>query len=201
MAYLTSDEAKERGVAWVARPGEPQDLTDSHHYQTGDESKALGRDWATQPAIQQGRATHAGIPANASMDWLKQLQFGTPDEQNALPLDSPWKVPMVPPPVSRVPPRNGPQGMPMPKPGGVGAQPMPQTPLGTDSDLPPGVPPGSVRINAGINPDLWAYQTPDGRIIHGSHGGGPFTVPGRLPPQDNQSLVQLMAFLESQFQR
>ena len=33
--------------------------------------------------------------------------------------------------------------------------------------LPPGVPPGSVPVNGGINPDAWAYQTPDGRIVRG----------------------------------
>lgn len=41
-----------------------------------------------------------------------------------------------------------------------------------DNNLPPGVPPGSVSVNGGANPNAWAYQTPDGRIIRGSRGGG-----------------------------
>ena len=59
-SYRTPDEARERGQAWVARPGEPQDLRDPYHYQSPDEARALGRTWGTQPAIMQGRATHAG---------------------------------------------------------------------------------------------------------------------------------------------
>ena len=37
-----------------------------------------------------------------------------------------------------------------------------------DLGLPPGVPPGSVPVNGGINPNAWAYQTPDGRIVRGT---------------------------------
>ena len=51
-------------------------------------------------------------------------------------------------------------------------------------NLPPGVPPGSVPINAGINPDLWAYQTPDGRIVRGtrkSQRPSLMSVDGYLP--------------------
>ena len=59
-SYLTHDEARERGQGWVARPGEPQDLRDPYHYQSPDEARALGREWGSQPAIMQGRATHAG---------------------------------------------------------------------------------------------------------------------------------------------
>ena len=62
-SYRTPDEARERGEAWVARPGEPQDLRDPYHYQTPDDARALGREWASQPAILQGRARHAGFAA------------------------------------------------------------------------------------------------------------------------------------------
>ena len=42
----------------------------------------------------------------------------------------------------------------------------------SQSLLPPGVPPGSIPINAGINPNLWAYITPDGKTVRGMRGGG-----------------------------
>ena len=62
-SYRTPDEARERGEAWVARPGEPQDLRNEFHYQTPDEWRGAGRSaatWGAQPAVMQGRATHAG---------------------------------------------------------------------------------------------------------------------------------------------
>lgn len=62
-AYLTPEEAQERGVQWKARAGEPEDLRDPYHYQTPDEWRGAGRnpdDWGSQPSIMQGRATHAG---------------------------------------------------------------------------------------------------------------------------------------------
>ena len=53
-----------------------------------------------------------------------------------------------------------------------------------EGKLPPGVPPGSVPINAGSNPDLWAYQTPDGRIVRGTRNNqrpSLMSVGGYLP--------------------
>jgi hypothetical protein len=81
--YLTPDEANERGVAWTARAGEPQDLRDPFHYQSPDEARALGRNWATQPAIASGNARHAGIAPNTPMSVLLALQGGAHIDQFA----------------------------------------------------------------------------------------------------------------------
>lgn len=54
-SYLTPDEAREQGVGWVARPGEPQDLNHPYHYQTPDQARANGINWATQPVFLGGR--------------------------------------------------------------------------------------------------------------------------------------------------
>ena len=62
MAYLTPDEARQQGVTWEPRAGEPADLRDPFHYQTPDEARSTGSAWSTQPAIMQGRAVHAGFP-------------------------------------------------------------------------------------------------------------------------------------------
>lgn len=59
--YITPEETNALGLKWAGRPGEPDDLSDSYHYQTPDESHALGRVFETQPAILEGRATHAGF--------------------------------------------------------------------------------------------------------------------------------------------
>lgn len=69
--------------------------------------------------------------------------------------------------------------------------PVPMTP---ESDLPAGVPPGSIRVNGGINPDVWAYQTPDGRVIFGTRNrgtGSPWqTAPGYEAPSEPVSTHQ-----------
>lgn len=59
-------------------------------------------------------------------------------------------------------------------PGGMGLPGSRLPPIGTG--LPPGVPPGSIPVNAGINPNAWAYQTPDGRIIRGMRNAGSGTL-------------------------
>lgn len=82
-SYLTPDEARERGMAWVSRPGEPSDLRDPYHYQTQDESTALGRDWATQQAIRSGNAVHAGFTPSMSPEQIRALGRTTPDEISA----------------------------------------------------------------------------------------------------------------------
>lgn len=82
-SYKTPDEARAAGEAWVARPGEPQDLTDPYHYQTQDESTALGRDWASQPAIRSGNAVHAGFTPGMSLSEILARGRTTPDEINA----------------------------------------------------------------------------------------------------------------------
>lgn len=64
--YLTPDEAREQGVEWAAREGEPEDLTDPFHYQTPAEAEALGRDWATQQAGIGGRDPMAGPESQVS---------------------------------------------------------------------------------------------------------------------------------------
>lgn len=81
-SYLTPDEARERGVAWTARPGEPQDLSDPWHYQTQDDSRRLGRDWASQPAIRAGNARHAGFTPDMTVEQIRRLGMTTPDERN-----------------------------------------------------------------------------------------------------------------------
>lgn len=78
--YLTPDEAKERGVPWKAREGEPQDLDDPFHYQTQDDSRRLGRDWATQQAIVSGNARHAGFTPEMSPEQIRRMGMTTPDE-------------------------------------------------------------------------------------------------------------------------
>lgn len=60
-SYATPDEARERGIPWVSRPGEPQDLNDPWHYQTPDQARANGVNWATQRAIAGGRSPHPAM--------------------------------------------------------------------------------------------------------------------------------------------
>lgn len=55
------------------------------------------------------------------------------------------------------------------------------------SSLPPGVPSGSVPINGGINPNAWAYQTPDGRIVRGVNN--PMTIE---PASNTGTLMDLV---------
>lgn len=86
-SYLTPDEAAAAHVAWVARPGEPQDLSDPYHYQTPDQARALGRNWATQDAFLGGRgpAEHVGVQALAraarpgSAAWAALQGYGYDD--------------------------------------------------------------------------------------------------------------------------
>ncbi len=68
--------------------------------------------------------------------------------------------------------------------GPMNPMPMPSTPTNwwdIEGGLPPGVPPGSVRTNGGINPNVWAYITPDGRRVSGTYQdsgiSGPYGQP------------------------
>lgn len=59
-----------------------------------------------------------------------------------------------------------------------------------DGRLPEGVPPGSVPVNGGINPNAAAYQTPDGRIIRRRRQPMP-TMPIQSRQSSMPSLLQL----------
>ena len=85
-SYFTPDEARERGVGWVARPGEPQDLSHPAHYQTPDDARRLGRNWATQAAFMAGRgpAEHAEVQGWAQQGRPGLQGYGYDDYTGAL---------------------------------------------------------------------------------------------------------------------
>ena len=163
---------------WSARQRSLNAFRQKHGYGPVD---IPGYVLSQDPGFGGGPPTDASLPAgpSASMVPPKMRDQNLPTPMGAVDAYLPSQGPAFQPygPGPSVPPmRVGPAKMDDAFGGGV------MMPGG--DNLPPGVPPGSVPINAGINPDLWAYQTPDGRIVRGtrkSQRPSLMSVDGYLP--------------------